>query len=73
MKNLLVGSSGLLSLLYLLNPTLGAFEFIPDNIPVVGNLDEAAATAVLISSLRYFGWDFTAYLRRPSNHPPTTP
>jgi len=73
MKNLLVGSAGLLSLLYLLNPTLGVFEFIPDNIPVVGNVDEAAATAVLISALRYFGWDVTAFFRRPSNHPPTTP
>ena len=57
MKNLLVGLAGVLALLYLLNPTLGVFEFIPDNIPLVGNLDEATASMVLLAVLRYFGWD----------------
>jgi uncharacterized membrane protein YkvA (DUF1232 family) len=57
MKNLLVGLAGVLALLYLLNPTLGVFEFIPDNIPFVGNLDEATASMVLLAVLRYFGWD----------------
>jgi uncharacterized membrane protein YkvA (DUF1232 family) len=33
---------------YLLNPTAGVFELLPDVIPVVGNLDEAAATALLL-------------------------
>lgn len=37
---------------YLVNPTLGVFEFLPDNLPIVGNLDEAGATAALIWSLR---------------------
>jgi uncharacterized membrane protein YkvA (DUF1232 family) len=37
-----------LAMLYLLNPTLGVFEFIPDNIPFVGNLDEATAIMVLL-------------------------
>lgn len=37
---------------YLVNPTLGVFEFLPDNLPVVGNLDEAGATAALIWSVR---------------------
>lgn len=57
MKNLFVGLAGVLALLYLLNPTLGVFEFIPDNIPLVGNLDEATASMVLLAVLRYFGWD----------------
>ncbi|OGO35175.1 MAG: hypothetical protein A2W35_13555 [Chloroflexi bacterium RBG_16_57_11] len=32
-----------LGLIYVLNPTLGILEFIPDNLPLVGNLDEGAA------------------------------
>ena len=40
---------------YLANPTLGVFEIIPDNIPFVGNIDEATATAILISCLGYLG------------------
>ena len=54
----------LLAIIYLLNPTAGLFELIPDNIPVIGNLDEVAATAILLSSLRYFGWDLTAMFSR---------
>jgi len=36
----------------LVNPTAGIFELIPDNIPLVGNLDEFAASALLIKSIR---------------------
>ena len=57
MKKILVGLAGVLAALYLLNPTLGVFELIPDNIPFIGNLDEATATMVLIAAMRYFGWD----------------
>lgn len=39
----LVFSLGLLGLIYVLNPTFGLIEFIPDNLPIVGNLDEGAA------------------------------
>ena len=59
MKKLFVGLAGVLAVLYLLNPTLGVFELIPDNLPLVGNLDEATATMVLITAMRYFGWDVT--------------
>ena len=41
-----------LSVLYIANPTVGVFELIPDNLPGVGNLDEAGATALLLWSLR---------------------
>ena len=44
-----------LSVVYLANPTLGVFEIIPDNMPIVGNIDEATATALLISCLGYLG------------------
>jgi len=38
--------------LYLLNPSAGLFELLPDALPVVGNLDEAAMTALLLHCLR---------------------
>lgn len=55
MKKLIVVILGMLSVLYLLNPGAGVFELIPDNIPFIGNLDEAAAVALLLACLRYFG------------------
>lgn len=59
LHSLFVAAAGTLSLLYLINPTAGVFEFIPDNFPIVGNIDEAAASAVLIAALAYFGLDAT--------------
>ena len=38
---------GVLCVLYLIYPSLGIFELIPDSIPIVGSLDEAAATTGL--------------------------
>ena len=49
---------------YLLNPTWGVIEIIPDNLPIVGNLDEATVVAVLLACLRYFGCDLTRFLAR---------
>ncbi len=37
----------LLGFIYLLNPTAGILEFIPDNLPWVGNVDEGAAALAL--------------------------
>ncbi len=34
---------GILGLIYILNPTAGIIELIPDNIPIIGNLDEGGA------------------------------
>jgi len=66
-KDILVALAGLLSLLYLANPGAGIFELIPDNFPVVGNLDEAAACAIILAALRYFGIDLTSFLGRGKN------
>ncbi len=63
-RDLLVLASGTVSALYLLNISFGVAEFIPDNIPIFGNLDEAAATALLINCLAYFGVDVGRFLRR---------
>ncbi|MCA9618665.1 MAG: DUF1232 domain-containing protein [Myxococcales bacterium] len=41
-----------LSALYLFNPGSGVFELLPDNLPGIGNLDEAAMTAFLIACFR---------------------
>ncbi len=40
------------ALLYILNPGAGVFEILPDNLPVVGNLDEAAMVGLLLACLR---------------------
>lgn len=42
----------ILGVVYLLNPTAGILELIPDNAPLVGNLDEAGATALIIWGVR---------------------
>ena len=57
-----------LSLLFLANLTFGIVE-IPDNIPLVGNIDEVFATAILVSCLSRFGIHIAPNLdpsRRPS-------
>ncbi len=50
--------------LYLINPTFGVFELLPDNLPLIENLDEGLAVTGLLSALRYFGYDFTDYFRK---------
>ena len=67
MKKILVFCIGLLALLYLLNPTAGVFEVIPDNLPLVGNLDEAAAVALLLMCLKYFGIDLPNIFQRDAS------
>lgn len=52
-KSLVAGVLAILSTMYLLNP----LPDMTDLIPFVGNLDEAAAAAVLLSCLSYFGLD----------------
>lgn len=52
----IIASAGLLvSSLWILNLSAGIFFEIPDNIPIVGNLDEAFFTMVFLASLSYFG------------------
>jgi len=55
MKKIAVFLLGLFCLIYLLNPGAGIFELIPDNLPFIGNLDEAAALTGLLMCLKYFG------------------
>ena len=51
----LIYGLAVLGLIYILNPTFGVFEFIPDNLPLVGNLDEGAAFLLMwFGVLEYF-------------------
>ncbi len=54
MKNFIVLLLGLISVIYLFNPGSGIFELIPDNLPFIGNLDDAAALALLVMCLQHF-------------------
>lgn len=53
---------GFIALIYLINPGAGFIEFIPDNLPLVGNLDEAGATVLLMSVLGHYGIDLTTII-----------
>jgi uncharacterized membrane protein YkvA (DUF1232 family) len=64
MKSIIVGIVGVLAFLYLINPTAGLFEILPDNIPLIGNVDEVTATTLLLSSLAYFGIDLGHLFKR---------
>lgn len=55
MKNTIVLLLGLLGVIYLFNPGAGVFELIPDNLPFVGNLDDAVALTLLVMCLQHFG------------------
>ena len=63
-NSLIIGALGVFSAIFLLNPGAGLFFEIPDNFPVIGNLDEAAAAALLISCLAYFGLDVTKLFKK---------
>ncbi len=61
LKEMIILALGALAALYLLNPTFGVFELIPDALPVIGNLDEAGATLILLSVFRYYGLDLERF------------
>jgi len=67
-KDIVVLCCGVVALIYIVNPGAGIIEIIPDNIPLVGNLDEAGATLLLFSALKYFGVDFTNLFVRDNPH-----
>lgn len=64
LKNILIAGLGVVAIVYLINPTLGVLELLPDNLPIVGNIDEGLATTVLLAVLRHYGLDVTRLLSR---------
>jgi hypothetical protein len=53
MRKVAVVLLSVVSVVYLINPTAGVFEFLPDNIPLIGNVDEGLAAYVLYSCVEY--------------------
>jgi len=64
LKDIMVALAGLVSFVYLINPGAGFLEIIPDNFPIIGNLDEAAACAIILAVFRYYGIDLTSFFGR---------
>jgi len=63
----LVYVASVIGIVYLLNPTAGVFELLPDNLPLIGNLDESVAAFLLWYGLVEF---FEGRKRRtPQNGP----
>jgi len=56
-KSFLMFFLGIFSVVYILNPGAGFIDLIPDNIPGIGNLDEAFFVILLLRVLAYFGVD----------------
>jgi hypothetical protein len=54
---LIVALLGGIALIFLLNPGAGFIFEIPDNLPIIGNLDEGAAMGILIFAIRYLFGD----------------
>jgi len=44
--------SGAIALIYLLNPTAGFLELVPDNLPILGNIDEGAAAILVWNAIQ---------------------
>jgi len=42
----------IVGVIYILNPTFGVFELIPDNLPYIGNLDEASAVLLILACIK---------------------
>jgi len=67
MKKLGILFLALLSIFYLLNPTAGVFELLPDNIPFIGNVDETLAAYILYSCIEYLRGRQIGLFRERSN------
>jgi uncharacterized membrane protein YkvA (DUF1232 family) len=50
--------------LYMVNPGAGIFELVPDNLPVVGNLDEAAVVFIMLAAMRYLGMRLPEFIEQ---------
>ena len=77
LKNLIVFAVGLFAAVYLVYPSFGLFELIPDAVPFFGSIDEAGATVLLLGAFRYYGVDLSRLFQRDDKPdtielPPTT-
>ena len=58
-KTIIVICIGIISFMTIFRIGQQYIEFIPDGLPWIGNLDEAAAGALFLKCLKYLGLDFT--------------
>ena len=63
-KEMFILALAAVAVIYLLNPTAGFIELLPDNLPIIGNLDEATAVLILLNTLRHYGLDLTRLYAR---------
>lgn len=59
LKEMMILGLAAVAAIYLIYPSFGLLELIPDAIPLIGSLDEATATLILINTLRYYGIDLS--------------
>ena len=52
MKKVVCVIGMIIGIIYILNPTFGVFEIIPDNLPYIGNLDDASAVLLIIACFK---------------------
>ena len=62
-----------LGIVYLINPTARFLELIPDALPFVGNLDEAAATTLVIWGIQAWRQASLALPALPEQRDPSKP
>lgn len=65
-KEMFILGLAFVAVVYLMYPSLGFFELIPDAIPLIGSLDEGAATLILLNTLNYYGFDVTHLYGKPT-------
>ena len=65
-KEMFILGLAFFAVVYMVFPTLGIFELIPDAIPLIGSLDEGAATLILLNTLNYYGFNVTNLYGKPS-------
>ena len=54
---------------YMVNPTAGFVELLPDNLPIVGNLDEAAVVFIMFAAMRYLGLRLPEFIEKYARVP----
>jgi uncharacterized membrane protein YkvA (DUF1232 family) len=47
----LVYTLAVIGVVYILNPTFGLLELLPDNLPIIGNLDESVAVMLILAGI----------------------
>lgn len=77
LKEMMIIGLAIIAVIYLMYPSFGVFELIPDAIPVIGSLDEATATVIILNTLRYYGLDLARLYGRRNDEkklpPPNQP